>query len=168
MPYDYEKAVPYEYISLRKPDKLKFTDLIKKELDKYYRYIKKLVASRYEKDDELDTDSLIKDLGRRYQKVREKFIVPYMGDKYKEKLSSQEYDFLFACSHELYCKFHIDQTTLIRIWNIDKNKLERADWYPQRSFMAYYNKCDRTMRPNAIKSEGALIAQFINKNIQAN
>lgn len=167
MQYDYEKAVPYEYINLRKPDKVEFTNAIRQELDNYYRYIKKLDDCHYKKGEEIDTDSLINDLGEKYQRLREDYIIPYMGDKFKGKLSSQEYNFLFACSHELYCKFQVDQTTLNKIWNIDKNRLERADWYPQRSFMAYYHKCDRTMRPNGIKSKGALIAQFINQNIQA-
>lgn len=167
MGYDYEQEVPYCYIKHKKPDKAEFTDDIKIELDKYYHYIKALDNSEYLNTGKWDKDAIVRDLGERYRSIRTDYIIPFAGEKYKDKLLRQELDFLFVCSHTLYMKFKINQTVLNDIWGIDGDKLERLDWYPQRSFAAYYSACDNTMKPNDTASKGALIAKCINQNIQA-
>lgn len=167
MGYDYEQAVPYHYIKFKKPDKVKFTDDIKIELDKYYHYIETLDSSEYLNTGKYDKNAIVRDLGERYKSIRIDYIIPFAGEKYKDKLLRQELDFLFACGHELYLKFGINQTMLNNIWGINGDRLERLDWYPKRSFASYYSACDNTMKPNDTASKGALIAKWINQNIQA-
>lgn len=167
MGYDYEQAVPYQCIKFKSPDKAEFTDDIKIELDNYYHHIEKLDNIECQNMGKPDEDKMVRDLGERYRSIRADYIIPFAGEKYKDKLLRQELDFLFACSHKLYLKFGINQTVLNNIWGIDGDRLERLDWYPQRSFAAYYSACDNTMKPNDTASKGALVAKCINQNIQA-
>ena len=106
MIHDYEHAIPYEYVIYRKLDKVEFTEEIKSKLDNYYRDIRKLTESNYQTDEKTDIEKLTKVLGEKYKSIRTKYIIPFTG---KESYSSQELDFLFVCSYELYLKFHINQ-----------------------------------------------------------
>lgn len=164
MIHDYEHAIPYEYVIYRKLDKVEFTEEIKSKLDNYYRDIRKLTESNYQTDEKTDIEKLTKVLGEKYKSIRTKYIIPFTG---KESYSSQELDFLFVCSYELYLKFHINQTEMNKIWGIDGDRLERLDWYPQRSFSAFYSACDKTLKPYDSDSLGVKIAKVMNQKVQA-
>lgn len=166
MVYEYEKAVPYDYIKLKKPDKIVFTDGIKSRLDDYYKDVKYADREDFYKGGNLDKDAL-SCLGEKYNLIRSEYIIPWAGDQYKNKLLRQEFDFLFACSYTLMEKFEAQQEMLNSIWGIDGRKLGRYDWYPNRSFIAYNSMCDKTMQPDGGISEGAMIAKCINQKVQA-
>lgn len=101
--YEYEHTIPYEYVIYRKLDKVDFSDEIRIELDNYYREIRKLPESKCQIDGKTNINLLAEDLGRKYELIRTKYIIPFTG---KEGYSSQELDFLFVCCYELYLKIH--------------------------------------------------------------